>query len=298
MCAVCYMLFPSPRLLSVVFFLLGLLFVVDGQGQFLKRKNARVMIDARASDEFVKMRANHPDGLIYNMMKGRFFGGYTRDTSLEEMPFADVAVELARRLEQQEMFVAADIEEADLLLVVSWGTTDIPVDWSELFPGDEGNASVDTDEEDINAAEDAAYQASLDQMNQESMARDSLDMARLLGFDRALRSRGTNPQEYYELQSMLQDERYFVVVQAFDFQRLKETKEKVMLWSTRFSMDNSGVSFDEALVSLSRAAAPFMGENMDELSREKTHLGSGEGKVGELEVIGIFDEDEVEEGSE
>lgn len=261
----------------------------DAQGQIFKRKNARIMIDARATDEYAKLKEKHPDGLIYNMMQGRYFGGYTRDTSLEQKPFSEIAVELAERMEQQGLFVAANIEEADLLLVVSWGTTDIPLDWSELFPeGDSGFA--ESEEEEIEQANESFAQ-SLDQSNREGLRKQGMDMAQLLGFDRSLRSKDTSVQEYNELQTMLQQERYFVVVQAFDFQKLRNSKEKVLLWSTRFSMSNAGVSFEDALTSLTRAATPYFGANMDDLSKEKTHIGSGEGKVGELEVIDVADDE-------
>ncbi|MBK1875583.1 hypothetical protein [Pelagicoccus mobilis] len=275
------------------------------------RRNARVLVDARSTEAFNQLKAQYPDGLTYNLMEGKFFGGEIRDKSLETMPFKKVAFEIATRLEKQGMFVSGDVNTADMLVVISWGTTDSPVDWSELFgQTDLGGGTTDDFSGDSGGGEDGFGDSggnygsfdSIDAGYSDSFMVDdgttrsqNFSTAKLLGIDRALNSRSTSSSEYYELESLLQRERYFIVVQAFDFQKLKGEKKISILWSTRFSMDSTGANFRDAYLSLSRAAAPYFGEHMDDLAKEKVNMGAGEATVGELEVIGILDEDEVEE---
>jgi hypothetical protein len=109
----------------------------------------------------------------------------------------------------------------------------------------------------------------------------------LIGFDRALKRRGLMLQDELELQKMLRAERYFLILMAFDWQKMQKTGEKKLVWSTRFSMDAIGVGFDDAHFALSRGAANYYGTNLDgKLGKTKTFVGPGEVITGDLEVIG------------
>lgn len=276
------------------------------------RRNARVVVDARANEAFKELKKKYPDGLTYNLMEGKFFGGTIRDKSLEQMPFNKVAYEIATRLEKQGMFVSGDANTADMLVMISWGTTDTPVDWAELMGqtdlggGDEGGDFGGEGAGDADGigdpsgslggvdTVDAGYSDALI-LDDGTARNENFSTAKLIGIDRALNSKSTMSSEYRELREMLNRERYFIIVQAFDFQKLKNEKKVSVLWSTRFSMDSAGANFNDAYLSLSRAAAPYFGENMDDLTKEKVNMGVGEATVGELEVVGIVDEDKIDE---
>lgn len=262
-----------------------------------KRKNTRVTIDARSTEVFEAMKTRATGGLSYVFLEGKQFGGLTKDRSLEEMPFETIALELSSRLKKRSMFQASNHDNADMLLMVSWGTTDAPLDWAELsgqtdFGGDPNGASEVPGGDPSGGGDSALPELDHTLVNIDSAGgEDSRNStASLLGIERAVEESRNLKQRSYELREMLEAERYFIVVQAFDYQKMKSKEGIVLLWSTRFSMDTIGASFEDAYLSLSRAAQPYFGENLDDLKREKTIVGIGEGTVGELEVIDVADE--------
>ena len=93
-------------------------------------------------------------------------------------------------------------------------------------------------------------------------------------------------QDEMELQEMLREERYFLVLMAFDWQKLRKTGEKDLVWSTRFSMDAVRVNFHDAHFALSRGASNYFGTNLDgKLGKAKTFTGPGEVVTGDLKVV-------------
>lgn len=93
---------------------------------------------------------------------------------------------------------------------------------------------------------------------------------------------------------MLEDERYFIVLMAYDWPKLRQEKEYELIWSTRFSLDAIGTNFRDAHLALSRGAANYFGTNLDgELGKTKTHLGEGKVELGDVQVV-----DTVEEGAQ
>jgi hypothetical protein len=83
----------------------------------------------------------------------------------------------------------------------------------------------------------------------------------------------------------LAEERYFVVLMAYDYQLLKTQKKPRLLWVTRMSMRSLGKNFTEAVPSLTRVAADFFGQGRDDITRVETKLREGQVEIGELRVI-------------
>lgn len=254
----------------------------SAEAQLFKRKNARVVVDARASERFDAMKQENPDGLTFNLMEGKFYGGSMRNKELENLPSQTIAREIAERLRSQNMYLTVNNPDANLLIILSWGTTDIPPDWSEMFGEDGSSGGLGDESEDEFAEPEDTF---LEDTSRDDRNRRGVSTAQLLGIDRALSSSNKMPQDYYELDEMLRDDRYFIVVQAFDFQRMRAKEGIELLWSTRFSMYANGVGFEDAYLSLARAAEPYFGQNLDDISKERTHLGAGETRMGDLEVI-------------
>lgn len=65
----------------------------------------------------------------------------------------------------------------------------------------------------------------------------------------------------------LDDDRYFLIVTAFDFQTLIREKEWKRVWSTEFSMRNPGINFHKAHLALSKAGGDYLGKNMNQLEK-------------------------------
>ncbi len=271
-----------------------------------KRETTRVLVDSVAKDEYVQARELEGGNSVetYHIFKGRFFGGNVRDNSLTRVPFIDIASALVKDLRKNRYYPASSKEKGDLLIVVHWGVTAIEDDWEDLLGitdygsnetgnafGDEGSDALGGLDSGNSFSSDYAFDGDFYDQRQYSDASN----AKLIGFDRALRRKGLMPQDEYELRTMLRDERYFIILMAYDWQKLRTEKEFDLLWSTRFSLDSIGTNFEEAYHSLSRAASDYYGTHLDgELAKSKTWLGSGDVETGELEVVETVEEEELE----
>ncbi len=260
-----------------------------GSNLMAAEKRARVLVDSFAETDYLQAKETD-EGLLpetYHLVQGKLIGGYINDRSLNKVPFLEVAQNLAQQLRSRNYYPAQAKEEGDLLIIVNWGITQIQADFDELFP---------TDDEDVATEEDAESDAFLDGapgsvLEEGGYSYREQSNAALIGFDRALRRRDLGTQDQFELQEMLQNERYFMILSAFDWQLLRKTGEKKLLWSTRFSLDAVKQGFDEAHFALSRGAANYFGTNLDgKLGKVNTHVGPGEVETGELKVIETVEE--------
>jgi hypothetical protein len=66
-----------------------------------------------------------------------------------------------------------------------------------------------------------------------------------------------------DLMDFARDERYFVVVSAYDFAALSRGETK-LLWRTKMSTRSVGVTMDEAMPALLGAGGPYVGRNLRE----------------------------------
>lgn len=250
-----------------------------------KVDKARVLVDSFADPNYIEKKSTE-DGLApetYHLLKGKFVGGYIRDKTMRDVDFIEMAENLAEQLKTRNYYSAKSKEDGDFLIVVNWGVTEIQADFDELFPTDE------EDEEEIEegSEEDSFLSADIESYTREEgySYRDQSNAA-LIGFDRALRRNDLSIQDGFELQDMLESERYFMILSAFDWQLLRKTGEKKLVWSTRFSMDAIKLGFDDAHYALSRGAANYFGTNLDgKLGKVNTYAGPGSVQTGELEVV-------------
>lgn len=247
-----------------------------------KKGETRVLIDSFAEKSYLKKKegaegARHE---TYHLVEGKSYGGLLRDKSIREVPFMEVAEGLAREMKKRNYHSARSVEEGDFLIIVHRGVTRIEADWEEMFPEDE--------EEDSSLEEEGEEELESPglRLYEEGYSNAEQDNAALIGFDRALKRRGLNVQDEMELQEMLRNERYFLVLVAYDWQKMRATGERELVWTTRFSMDAVRVDFHEAHFALSRAASNYFGTNLDgDLGKVKTFVGPGEVTAGDLEVI-------------
>jgi len=251
-------------------------------------KKARVLVDSYADKGYLEDKETD-DGLrpeTYHFVEGKFVGGYIRDKSLREVPFMEIAENLAVELRKRNYFPARSEDEGDLLIVVNRGVTQIQADFEDLFPADDEEDSLDSEGDEESTDETpGAY------LDESGYTYREQDNAKLIGFDRALRRRDLGIQESMELQEMLKEERYFLILSAFDLKTLRKTGEKRLVWSTRFSMDAVKVGFDDAHFALSRAASGYFGTNLDgDLGKVNTFAGPGEVTKGELRVVETLEE--------
>jgi hypothetical protein len=252
----------------------------------------------------------------YLFFQGKFYGGTTRDTDLENAQFNQIVKILAENLVHQNYFPSKDPKNADLLIVVHWGTTTVYV-----------NPNMQDDQDRLNQlqaaynAQVAASQSSTSRKgggggppppppdpgplnaalqmvdaDREQMMKQIGVNAQLLGFndqivkDRAAGTASASGVSTSEsnLLELLTEERYFVVLMAYDYHTMKKGSTPKLLWSTRFSIRAPGNKFTAALPVMSKAAADYFGRAIDGLKMEKplSTLREGKVEVGAPTVVG------------
>jgi hypothetical protein len=85
----------------------------------------RVALTATASPDYTQRKFDgaKPRPETYVFLEGKRTEGITADRSIDGMPFRRIVEYLAPELAKQQYFPTTDIKNADLLLVVHWGTT-------------------------------------------------------------------------------------------------------------------------------------------------------------------------------
>ena len=95
------------------------------------------------------------------------------------------------------------------------------------------------------------------------------------GTEKAKYVRGTAfGVERNDLYEELEENRYFVVLMAYDFQLLWKEKKHKLLWETRFSIGERHNAFDKALPVMVRYASQYFGQNSNGLLRTRVPEGT------------------------
>lgn len=285
------------------------------------RGDDRVAVRARADSQYVaeKFGAGHVRDETYVFAKGRFFGGATRDRSLEKMPFIDIARSLAAGLVKQHYFPTKDLRKADLFIVVHWGVTMVMDNSYQLMgrtspigvgaPDTQrlemmhqmaemeryyGNASdtsmiqfLDRSYE-FNHAAALANDSLFQQMDRAATNVEAASNAQLLGFADDLRddSRSSfGTAEGAMLRDFLRDERYFVILLAYDNQMLLKENKLRLRWSARLSMRSPGMNFPRGVVDMATVGGMVFGHQMRSVSIRRPTDRPTKVEIGPLRVI-------------
>jgi hypothetical protein len=289
---------------------LALLAVLAGMPRPLRAVDP-VAVSSTSSAEYAreKFGPGAPKRETYLFYQGKFFGGTTRDPNLEHAQFADIVKILAANLVRQNYIPTNDQKNADLLIVVHWGTTTVYEDPNRQLNLENKNNEISKYNTAVAAAampsDDFLSHLQPDQgpLNSELAIADleagaqqnsAATNAQLLGFRRELAkeqnkvtasSSGMSADEV-SLQLLLREERYFVILMAYDYHTMKKGTRPQLLWSTRFSIRSPGNSFTGALPVMSKVAADYFGHALDGLKIEKPNTPEGKVKVGVPEVVG------------
>jgi hypothetical protein len=264
-----------------------------------------VAVSSRASKSYV--RAKLSDGSFepetYAFGNGGHVGAAMVDGTIDKLGFMDVARMAAGPLEDRKYVPAKDPNKTNLLIMVYWGmttgtshATDDPAYQNAQAaqklgppppppkPGGSmagpGPATAQTIDEE-----------SLQMMMVANMQRDDADVknAMLLGYDSELMAtkglENTALRGYHnDLIEDLEDNRYFVVLMAYDFPTLLKQKKHKLQWVTRISLRQRGHDFGKALPAMMTYASKYFGEETDGLVRDP--IPEGHVEVGEVKTIG------------
>ena len=247
------------------------------------------------------VRSKAPDGSFkpetYAFAEGKYMSGQTRDASIDNFPFLKLARLLAPYLGRQDYLPTSKLEQTDLLIVVYWGTT-IPYDQGTYRNAVNGlgsaitAASAGAGSNALQTAQGDDLAGALMELNMENRARDQTNArnAALLGYLPEMKRSSDTMRvaglgSYFDdLVSDVEEDRYFVILAAYDYRAAWKEKHRKLLWMTRVSISTRGNRFDEQLEAMIRSASRYFGQNSPGLIRQ----GVPEGKVevGEPKVIG------------
>jgi hypothetical protein len=220
-------------------------------------------VSARVSNDYVRTKL--ADGSFrpetYAFGAGGVWGGSIHDDAIDRLKLIDIARTLVIPLAEENYLPTKDPNQTNLLIMVYWGTT----------TGGKKNPFFGGGVPDGNM---------LDRFNAEN--------ARLLGYDTALA--GSNGHEFgaaklrgEDLINELEDNRYFVVLIAYDFELLWKEKKRKLLWETRFSIREQDNDFSKVLPGMSQYASRYFGQDSHGLLRKA--VPEGHVDFGELKVI-------------
>jgi hypothetical protein len=260
----------------------------------------RVSVRAEAWDEFTTDRARDPDKkiLTYRFLKGNYHPGSISDPSMEDLKFKDIVQDVALNLSKNNFIPDPNPETTDLLIVVHWGRTRPAEDSLQELHGytsldDMGGLTPDAsvafaNPSNISSELEFNYNASLS--ISEANEGNAYYKSQLLGMEEAFDLIGSRYEEE-QMKRMIDEERYFIILMAYDYQKLKEG-ETVMLWRTRYSMRALGQSFTAAIGQMNEVAGDYYGQNMKGLITKRFNEEANV-KIGEVEVIDSEEPDSV-----
>jgi hypothetical protein len=233
--------------------------------------------------------------------EGGNWGGDIKDATIDGLKFIDVARVIASPLAVQRYIPSKDPNKTKLLIMVYWGTTQVPPPYSEdtlyqNFQQAIQTARILLDSQHPEEA-DAVYRSGLAQLFMANEMRDRLDYknAGMLGYNSessALigtdygRNIGQTALgiEQRDQVAEIEENHYFVVLMAYDFQLMWKKKKHKELWETRFSINERHNAFDKALPIMAQFASRYFGQPTGGILR--TRVPEGHVDIGEVKTLG------------
>jgi hypothetical protein len=205
---------------------------------------------------------------LYELRNGGNFDGPRVDVTMDSLSFEDVSRVIVGPLASQNYVQDDDPDTAKLLIVVCWGTTIVPDDANPKDTRDLHVSSGDL-EERLDGQIDAKS-------------------ANILGYtDEIFRTSPTDPK-MKTLQGEIEQDRYYVVLLAYDFKAARRFGIHKLLWETRFSIPEPGNDFEKAFPKMASIAAPYFGQDSHGLIHH--NLGEGHVEVGVPRSLGALPE--------
>lgn len=296
---------PSARFLAcAVAFGLGALMVRGDSGEV-------TAVSAKASDGYVRKKL--PDGRFEPETYAFGEGGkwaQMSDPTVDKLRFIDIARTITAPLASQQYVTGQDPQHTQLLIMVYWGTTAGTSDSSSTSvalhnlaasqhvapppppPPSNGGHGPPAAATAAPAQQQIVDESLLTMVAMENRIRDRTDWknARILGFDEELKRSSAladTPfsERWDDLRDEVEDNRYFVVLMAYDFQMLLKEKKPKVLWITRFSIRERRNDFSKELAGMALTASRYFGQDSHGLVRKPTREGHVE--INDYKVLGF-----------
>lgn len=280
------------------------------------RAERTVAVNSSVDSLYALRREENPERReTFVFARGQYFNPVPMDRTLERMEFGTIAATLAKDLKKNRYEPAASVLVADLILVVHWGVTqpNETTASSLIHNYDLMRETANAVNEARELSEDPATRNQLGVPILENVMATQVDFrsesANTLSANVSNEVRRQTTVELLGLQNslyeaedaafssslgdtirqMMNEERYFVIVMAYEGRALREGRKK-RLWTTRASMRGPGVNFAEALRLLSGTAGEFHGVPQRGLvfapTPNRSRQRQEEVIIGELKVLG------------
>jgi hypothetical protein len=265
-------------------------------------------VASKVSNDYVRTRL--ADGTFkaetYAFGEGGHFGGAMQDDSVDGLKFIDVARVISVPLAEQNYVPDKDPKETKLLIMVYWGLTNADLDtknsigyqrlqvaneaYRDAVPNGswgEGKTPDPNLTEQLN--EGLELTALMNRQQDEADQRN----AYMLGYDfggptGSQFQSGLNgiAQRHFkdDLVAEIEENRYFVVLMAYDFQMMWKQKKHRELWETRFSIRQRRNDFGRDLPTMAHYASRYFGQDSRGLLR--TRVPEGRVDIGETKSLG------------
>jgi len=276
-------------------------------------------IASKTAKDYVRKKL--PDGTYqpetYTFGKGDNLGGARVDESADSLDFMTVARAVAGPLAQKRYLPTQDPKKTDELIMIYWGTTRAPEfatesnshvlaqqanDMRQRALGTGSFSGVSTTpssaagvgQKELVAEADNALLVAYLGVQQENQRREDQDMktATLLGYDswwvsaNAAMDGTAMGLRKADMRAELEEDRYFVVLSAFDYQKLVKNKKSKFLWEVRFSTREHRNQFDKRLPAMSALASDYFGKNSNGL--QHVEVPEGRVEIGPVRSLGVL----------
>jgi hypothetical protein len=268
-------------------------------------------VSSKVSDDYVRNKL--ADGSFepeaYAFGEGGQWQGET-DPSIDKLHFTDVARAIAGPLATRKYLPAKDPKQTKLLILVYWGTTTGPTSTASSVSFQNTQVAANNLAKAKNESTgrggdlskgpsvfeaEQALLESVQMVEAENRQRDLTNIRNglMLGYDAELEANIRLKHTYMDqgwkdVIDELEDDRYFVVLMAYDFQLLWKEKKHKLLWETRFSIRQRHNAFDQQLAAMAQEASRYFGKDSHGVRHKP--LPEGDVNFGELKVIGIVPE--------
>jgi hypothetical protein len=244
--------------------------------------NTTTAVFSGISEDYGRNRL--PDGSFqaetYGFGKGGFFGSSSRDPSLDNESFMDIARVIARPLALKNFIPTRDPNKVKLLIMVYWGATSGTMDPASENFRYERESRPKTSNHSFELLGPVSFQGGL----------VDLQNAMILGYAGEIAASHPNLGLIHnvkrdDLIDDIEHNRYFVVLMAYDFQLMWKEKKHKLLWETRFSIREQGNDFMKLLPSMATYASQYFGQDSHGLIRQAIPEGNVE--IGIPKTVGV-----------
>lgn len=197
---------------------------------------------------------------------GPWGGGTTSDPTIDNVGFPVLLQTIARPLAEQRYMPTRDANATNLLIMVYWGRS------GGSYQQQDGALKDYMD----------AVNAQLMGFDSERVFKDRIDASTVF-FGRSIRG-SIMDNLHSDLITDIEEDRYYIVLRAFDFQAAWKHRKIRLLWETRFSLSERQHDFARELPTMAHTASKYFGQDTKGLVRAR--IPEGQVDIGEIKSLG------------